>query len=44
MQNTVFWFCVITLVTYFWNTKIKQGPIYESSKSLKGKTVLLTGK
>jgi len=43
MQNTVFWFCVITIVAYLWNTNIKQGPIYESSKSLKGKTVLLTG-
>lgn len=33
----------VVYLSYLWKTKIKQGPIYQSDKSLKGKTVFLTG-
>lgn len=33
----------LVVVAYFWQTRIKQGPIYVSEKSLEGKTVFLTG-
>lgn len=34
---------LIVVLTYYWQIKIKQGPIYQSDKSLTGKTVVLTG-
>jgi len=33
----------VVALAYYWQTRIRQGPIYESDKSLVGKTVIITG-
>jgi len=37
--------CLLLVIVfgYYWQTRILQGPIYESDKSLSGKTVIITG-
>lgn len=39
----IFTFLVLIVFTYYWQTRVRQGPVYKSSKSLTGKTVILTG-
>jgi len=34
---------IMTLLAYYWQCLIKTGPIYNSEKSLEGKTVVITG-
>ena len=42
-SKVIFSICLL-LLAYYWQTRIKQGPLYYSEKTLEGKTVLMTGK
>merc|ERR1739838_144583 len=43
MASRVLFIVAFISVSYYWQTRIKQGPVYESEVSLKNKTVILTG-